>query len=83
MRITEVHRYAGLLAKLFVHGQLPTLVVRHAQMHRLRNAQELVGEGLRTLAALAGLNAGNLTSKTKRLVRSTPGFPPHWHCLLP
>ena len=46
VRVAEVHRYAGLLAELLVHAHLPALVVRHAQAHRLGNAQQLVREAL-------------------------------------
>ncbi len=54
-----VHGNTGLLAELLTHGHLPTLVVRHAQAHRLCNAQLLVREGLQDVA---GLNLGSLTS---------------------
>ena len=63
-----VHGNAGLLAELLTHGHLPTLVVRHAQAHRLCNAQLLVREGLQDVA---GLNSGSLTSLTSIHVRST------------
>ena len=63
-----VHGNAGLLAELLTHGHLPTLVVRHAQAHRLCNAQLLVREGLQDVA---GLNLGSLTSLTSIHVRST------------
>ncbi len=46
MRIKEVHRNAGLLAELLVHGPLSALVLGHAQPQALGNIQQLVREGL-------------------------------------
>lgn len=46
VRVTEVHRNARAFAQLLVHRHLPTLDVRHALAHRLRNPQELVREVL-------------------------------------
>ena len=36
---TPLHRYAGLLTELLLHGHLSASALCHAQTHRLRNAQ--------------------------------------------
>ena len=38
-RSTPLHRYAGLLTELLLHGHLSASGLCHAQTHRLRNAQ--------------------------------------------
>ena len=43
VRIAEVHVHPGLLARLLVHRHLTAFVIRHAQPHGLRNAEQLVG----------------------------------------
>ncbi len=71
VRIAEVHGHPCFLGQLIVHRHLTPLVIGHAQPHGLRNAEQLVSEGLNTLAALAGLGCGSLMSINSRLVRST------------
>ena len=60
VRIAEVHGNAGLLAQLLVHGHLPALGLRHAQPHRLRNAQQLVREGLQDVGGTGGFELREL-----------------------
>ena len=51
VRVAEVHSNACALAQLLVHGHLPSLVVRHAQAHRLGDAEQLFCERLQDVGS--------------------------------
>ena len=60
MRVAKVHRNARFLTELFVHRQLPTLVVGHTLAQRWGNAHQFVREALQYIGRTGGLYIGQL-----------------------
>ncbi len=60
MWIAEVHGHPDLLTQFLVHRHLSVLAIRHAQPYGLRNAEQLVGEGLKNIGRACGLGVRQL-----------------------